>query len=319
MGAATGSTAARAAATARRGTSQRAGQRVAPYLFTAPFAVLFAVFLVAPIALAIGTSLFQRRSAGGLGFGGTTRTVFAGLSNYATALSDGDFVRGFVRVLSYGAVQVPVMLVLALVLALLFDSAAVRFSKFFQATVFVPYAVPGVIAALLWGFLYQPGVSPVVGLLDGLGVGVDFLAPGTVLWSLANVAVWSTTGINMVILYAALQSVPGEVGEAARVDGAGELRIALSVKLPLIAPALLLTTLSSVIGTLQLFSEPNVLRNVTSNITSDYTPNMAIYTTSTQGQDPNLAAAMAVLLGAATLVLSLVVMRVTGRRNGAVS
>ena len=316
------STATRPAAPAaprRRATSQRAGQRLAPYLFTAPFAVLFVVFLVAPIVLALGTSLFERRSAGGLGFGGGSTTVFAGLSNYATALSDSDFLGGFLRVLGYGAVQVPVMLVLALLLALLFDSAAVRFSKFFQATVFIPYAVPGVIAALLWGFLYQPGVSPIVSLLADVGVDADFLAPGTVLWSLANIAVWSTTGINMIILYAALQSVPVEVGEAARIDGAGEFRIALSVKLPLIAPALLLTTLSSVIGTLQLFSEPNVLKTVTSNITSDYTPNMAIYATSTQGQDPHLAAAMAVLLGAATLVLSLVVMRITNRRNGATS
>ena len=123
----------------------------------------------------------------------------------------------------------------------------------------------------------------------------------------------------MIILFAALQSVPTEVGEAARMDGASELRIALSVKMPLIAPALLLTTLSSVIGTLQLFSEPNVLRTVTSNITSDYTPNMAIYSASSEGQDPNLAAAMAVLLGLVTLVLSLILMRISNRRNGALS
>jgi multiple sugar transport system permease protein len=302
-----------------RRTAARTGQRVAPYLFVAPFAVLFLVFLVAPILLALGTSLFARKSAGGLGFGGSTRTVFAGLSNYATALTDSDFVAGFGRVLLYGVVQVPVMLLLALGLALLFDSAAVRFRKFFQAAVFVPFAIPGVIAALLWGFLYQPGVSPFVGFLAGLGVDADFLAPGTVLWSLANIGVWSSTGINMIILFAALQSVPTEVGEAARMDGASELRIALSVKLPLIAPALLLTTLSSVIGTLQLFSEPNVLRNVTSNITSDYTPNMAIYSASSEGQDPNLAAAMAVLLGLVTLVLSLVLMRISNRRNGALS
>ncbi|WP_432487538.1 carbohydrate ABC transporter permease [Kineococcus sp. SYSU DK018] len=307
-------------AAARRPPARRAGSRhVAPYAFAAPFVVLFLVFLVAPIALALWQSLFRQQASGGLGFGGTRSREFAGLGNYVTALTDTGFTSGFARVLLYGAVQVPVMLVLALVLALLFDSAAVRFGRFFQAAVFVPYAVPGVIAALLWGFLYQPGVSPIVGGLASLGVDVDLLAPGTVLWSLANIALWSNTGINVVILYAALQSVPAEVGEAARVDGASESRVALSIKLPMILPALLLTTLSSVIGTLQLFSEPNVLRTITSNITSDYTPNMAIYTTSTEAQDPHLAAAMAVLLGVSTLVLSLVVLRVSNRRNGALA
>jgi multiple sugar transport system permease protein len=104
--------------------------------------------------------------------------------------------------------------------------------------------------------------------------------------------------------------------EAARIDGAGELRIALSIKIPMIAPAVLLTTLSSIIGTLQLFNEPQVLKSITSNIPSDYTPNMAVYAASTLDRNPNLASAMAVVLGLATLVVSVVVLRLTRRRNG---
>ena len=104
--------------------------------------------------------------------------------------------------------------------------------------------------------------------------------------------------------------------EAAKLDGAGELRIALSIKIPMIWPAVLLTTLSSIIGTLQLFSEPAVLKTITSNISSDYTPNMAIYAASTTANDPNLASAMAILLGVATFVLSLVIMKLTTRRKG---
>jgi multiple sugar transport system permease protein len=291
--------------------------RLAPYGLVLPFMLLFLVFLVGPILIAVWRSLFQVRASSGLGFTGTPRTVFVGLQNYASALGDSEFVAGFGRVLLFGAVQVPVMLLFALVLALLFDSAAVRLRRTFQVAVFLPYAVPGVIAALLWGFLYQPGVSPVVSALHSLGVQVDFLGPGTVLWSLANISVWSYTGVNMIILYAALQSVPSQIGEAARIDGAGELRVALSIKLPMILPAVLLTTLSSVIGTLQLFSEPNVVRTITSNITGSYTPNMAIYNTSTQAQNPNLAAAMAVLLGGITLILSLVLLRGSQRRSGA--
>lgn len=290
-------------------------QRVAPYLFVAPFVVLFATFLVAPIFVALWNSVYTVKSSG-LGFAAAPSQVFAGVENYGRALGNAGFIHGFGRVLLFGVVEVPLMMVIACTLALLFDTRLVKAKKFFQVAVFLPYAVPGVIAALLWGFLYQPSVSPLVSVLHSLGVSAVFLAPGTVLWSIANVSIWSYAGINMIILFSALQSVPHEMNEAARLDGAGELRIALSIKLPMIAPAVLLTTLSTVIGTLQLFNEPAVLKSVTSNISSDYTPNMAIFAMSTRGGDTHLASAMAVILGLVTLLLSLLIMRASARRNG---
>lgn len=288
-----------------------AGKPWVPYAFVAPFVLLFVVFLVAPIVVAVVNSLYSRQSSG-LGFGGSS-IDFVGLTNYFRAFADADFLWGFPRVLLYGIVQVPVMMVIAAALALLFDTALVKGRRFFQFAVFLPYAVPGVIAALLWGFLYQPSVSPLLQFLSSLGIDVSLLAPGTVLWSIANINLWSLIGINMIILFAALQAVPREMYEAARLDGAGELRTALQIKLPMISPAILLTTLSSVIGTLQLFNEPQVLQTITSNIPSDYTPNMAIYATSTLGKDPNLASAMAVILGLATLIVSLLVLAVNRR------
>jgi multiple sugar transport system permease protein len=288
-----------------------AGSPWAPYLFVAPFAILFVLFLVAPIVVAVINSLFSRQSSG-LGFGGSS-VDFVGVNNYLRAFADTNFLIGFPRVLIYGLVQVPVMMIIAAGLALLFDTALVKGQRFFQFAVFLPYAVPGVIAALLWGFLYQPSVSPVLQFLSSLGIEIDLLAPGTVLWAIANVNLWSLIGINMIILFAALQSVPREMYEAARLDGAGELRTALQIKLPMIGPAILLTTLSSIIGTLQLFNEPQVLQSVTSNISSDYTPNMAIYAASTLGKDPYLASAMAVILGLATLVVSMIVLAANRR------
>lgn len=288
-----------------------AGKPWVPYAFVGPFVILFVVFLVAPIAVAIVNSLYSRQSSG-LGFGGSS-IDFVGLSNYFRAFGDADFLWGFPRVLLYGIVQVPVMMIIAAALALLFDTALVKGRRFFQFAVFLPYAVPGVIAALLWGFLYQPSVSPLLQFLSSIGIDVNLLAPGTVLWSIANINLWSLIGINMIILFAALQAVPREMYEAARLDGAGELRTALQIKLPMISPAILLTTLSSIIGTLQLFNEPQVLQTITSNIASDYTPNMAIYATSTLGKDPNLASAMAVILGLATLIVSLLVLAANRR------
>jgi multiple sugar transport system permease protein len=282
-------------------------------VFIAPFVALFAVFLVGPILIAIVNSLFSEQSSG-LGFGGS-EVLFVGLDNFARALADSDFVTSFGRVVLFGIVQVPVMLAISVVLALLFDSGLVAGSRFFQLTVFLPYAVPGVIAALLWGFLYQPSVSPIIQGLASIGIDVNLLAPGTVLWSIANVATWSTVGINMIILFSALQALPRELYEAAKLDGAGQIRIALGIKLPMIAPALLLTTVSSIIGTLQLFNEPQVLKSITANISSDYTPNMAIYAASTLGKDSHLSSAMAILLGLATLIISLIVLKATNRSS----
>ncbi len=285
---------------------------MAPYLLSLPFVALFTVFMAAPILVAVWSSLFRVRRSG-LGLGGNEGTEFVGLDNYVLALGRPEFVESFGRVLLYGMVQVPIMLGLALLFALLFDSAVTRFKPFFQLVVFLPYAVPTVVAALLWGFLYQPGVSPLVEWLAGLGVDAQFLAPGTVLWSIANIGVWSYTGINMIIIYSALQAVPRDVYEAARLDGAGELRTALSIKIPMVAPAIFLTVLFSIIGNLQLFNEPAVIRSITSNVTATYTPNMSIYQATTVGGNANLGAAMAVIVGIVTLVVSVLASRASNR------
>lgn len=304
-----------AAPTPRRRRRGGGGERVAPYVFLAPFIFLFLVFLVLPIIVALYTSFFQTQRSG-LGFGGGDEQKFVWFDNYALAFSDPAFLASFGRVLLFGVVQVPLMLAFSLILALLFDSAVVRWKRFFQLSVFLPYAVPSVVAALIWGFLYQPRVSPIVEGLASIGVPVDFLAPGTVLWSIANVAIWSFVGVNMIILFSSLQTVPREMYEAARIDGAGEFRMALQIKVPMILPALILTMLFSVIGTLQLFNEPMTMRSVTSNISGDYTPNMAVFSATTLGGDINLGSAMAIVIGLVTFVLSIIVSVLSNRKRG---
>jgi len=292
------------------------GVRLAPYLFLLPFIVLFVVFLVLPIMTAVWMSLFSVQRDG-LGLGGDANELaFVGLDNYIRAFQNAGFVESFGRVLLFGVVQVPVMMALAILLALLFDSAVVRMKPFFQLSVFLPYAVPSVVAALVWGFLYQPRVSPIVEGLRDFGIPVDFLAPGTVLWSIANVSIWTVTGVNVIIIFAALQTVPRDMYEAARLDGAGEFRTALQIKLPMVMPAVVLTILFSIIGTLQLFNEPMTMRSITSNITGDYTPNMAIFQATTLGGNINLGSAMAIILGLVTFALSILLSLVQNRRKG---
>src|SRR5579859_7830319 len=139
-------------------------RELTPYLFILPFGLLFLLFFIAPILYAIYESLFRSQRSG-LGLGPPT-VSFYGLNNYLQVIHDPDFYTGVGRVLLYGIVQVPIILGLALLLALLLDSTVVRFKPLFRLAFFVPYAIPGIIAALLWDYLYDPGLSPVVKIVS---------------------------------------------------------------------------------------------------------------------------------------------------------
>ena len=275
--------------------------------FTAPFIILFVLFYLVPIAIAIWQSLLVVEREGT--FGEATE-VFGGLTQYILVFQNEAFWTSVGRVLLFGIVQVPVMLGLALLFALLLDSPLLRGKKFFRLAFFVPYAVPGVIAAIMWGFLYSPNLSPFTVLTGN----IDFLSAELVLWAIANVVTWVFVGYNMLIIYSALLAIPTDIYEAARLDGAGQMRIAWSIKIPLVRPSLVLTAILSIIGTLQLLAEPQVFRSFSSAVTSTYTPNMTIYATSAI-PNVSLAAAFSVVLALATFVLSFAFLKFTQRRG----
>lgn len=283
--------------------------------FLAPFGVLFAVFFLLPIGYAIYQSLFRIERTGALGLGGEEE-VFAGIDNYADALQEPGFVDSLVRVVVFAAIQVPVMIILALVLALLLETASARGVPFFRVAYFLPFGVPGVIASILWGFLYVPGISPIVSGLDQVGLQVDFLAADTVLLSIVNIVTWEFAGYNMLVLVAQLQSIDPNLYEAARVDGASGWHIVRHIKLPLVRPAIVLTSVFTIIGTLQLFAEPLLLRPIATSIGFNYTPNMAAWNEAFNNNNYHLAAAEAVLLALVAMVLSFGFLRLFGRDEG---
>ncbi|MBB5835747.1 carbohydrate ABC transporter permease [Kribbella italica] len=295
------------AAARRRGS---APSTRAAWGFLTPFLVGFAVFYLVPIGYVIYKSLYGVRRSSTFG---PIQEVFVGLANYRSALGDGDFVRGIGRIALFGFVQVPVMLLIALVLALLLDSARIRFTRFFRLAFFVPYAVPGAIAAIMWGFLYAPSLSPFNQLTRPLGADPDLLSADVILWSIANLVTWTYAGYNMLIMYSALQAIPADLYEAARIDGASDLQIAWRIKVPIIAPAVVLTAVFSIIGTLQLFTEPQVMATVSTAISSSYTPTIAAYA-QISAQNYGLGAAMSVIITVATVVLSVVFFRLTRKR-----
>lgn len=285
---------------------RRVAHKGAIGMFLTPFGVLFALFYLLPIAYAIWQSLLVVERDGTYG---APRQVFGWFTQYALVLQNGPFWESVGRVLLFGVVQVPVMLGLALLFALLLDSPALKGKRFFRLAFFVPYAVPGVIAAIMWGFLFSPNLSPFTGVTQS----VDFLSPELVLWAIANVVTWVYVGYNMLIIYSALLAIPQEIYEAARLDGAGQIRIAWSIKIPMVAPAIVLTAIFSIIGTLQLLAEPQVFRSFSSAVSSTFTPNMTVYATNSI-PNINLAAAFSVVLALATFVLSFAFLKLTQRK-----
>lgn len=290
-------------------------QRRAPYLFLLPAAVLFVLFFALPVGYAIHLSL-RTVEVRGLGLGsGARREVWAGVDNYTDALTDPELLHGALRVLGYGLLVVPTMLGLALLFALLLDTDRVAGRRFGRLVIFLPYAVPGVIAALLWGFLYLPEVSPLHHVLGVLGLPEPDLLDGSALYlALANIAVWGGTGFNMIVIYTALRAVPAELYEAARLDGCSQLQIALRVKIPMVRPALVLTFFFSVIATLQVFSEPTTLEPLTNAMPRTWSPLMTVYQEAFGNADVHSAAATSVVIALVTLALSFGLLRLAGAR-----
>ncbi|MET8982808.1 sugar ABC transporter permease [Streptomyces sp. NPDC004539] len=300
---------------ARRSSSRRTGERggYKGLLFASPFLLGFLATYVVPIGYAFGQSLYEKKGTG-LGFG-PTRVVYTGFSNFASVLTDGDFWRSVLRTLLFGSVQITVMLGISLLLALLLDGVAARAVKFFRAALLIPYVVPAVVSTLMWLFLYSPTGSPLLDLADRAGTSVEFFGGLNTYLSLGNLLTWQGIGFNMILISASLQALPRELYEAARLDGAREWRIAWSVKIPNITGILVLTGMFSLIGRLQLFAEPLLLRQIApESINTDFTPMMEIFDRAFKAGDYQYAAAESIVLAVITGVLAFVFHRVTNRK-----
>ncbi|CAL9277735.1 Diacetylchitobiose uptake system permease protein NgcF [Streptomyces sp. SudanB5_2050] len=296
---------------ARRAARRR--QLTAACVLMTPFFVLLVTVFLIPVGTAVYLSFFSDDQPG-LGFG-PERRVFVGLRSYAAVLTDPTFLGGLGTVALYCLIYIPLMVVGALALALLLDSGVVRLRAFAQLGLFLPHAVPGIIAALIWLYLYTPGISPVIELFAQADVTIDFLGVHTVVPSIVNIALWSNLGYNMVVFYAALQAVPREVIEASVVDGAGPVRTALQVKTPLVRASIVMVSIFTLIWALQLFTEPMLLSQSSPMISSRFSPSMYIYDAAFTRNNYGLAAAASVVLLVCTIALSYGVTRFTSRAD----
>ncbi|MEU0878804.1 sugar ABC transporter permease [Lentzea sp. NPDC005914] len=287
------------------------GKLACAVLMTPFFLLLVTVFLI-PTGTAVWLSFFAQDQPG-LGFGPES-TVFVGLRSYLAVLDDPTFLNGLLTVVLYCLIYIPAMIIGALALALLLDSGVAKLRGWAQMSLYLPHAVPGIIAAVIWLYLYTPGLSPIIDLFAKGDIHINFLGINTVLPSIVNIALWSNLGYNMVIFYAALQAVPREVLEASVVDGAGPVKQAIRIKTPLVRGAIVTVGIFTLIWALQLFTEPMLLSQSTQMISARFSPSMYIYDAAFTRNNYGLAAAASVILLAFTVALSYGVTRWTNRK-----
>lgn len=280
------------------------------WVFVTPFGLVFVAFMIVPLIYAFWMSLHSSTLAGG--------EQFTGLGNYVTAFSDPIFLEGMLRVLAFVVVMVPIQIGLALVAALVLDTLATRLAKASRLLIFMPYAIPGMIGALMWGFLYSPRFGPAQQLFGLFGATApDFLADNMIFTSLVNIVTWQWTGYYMIIIFSALRAIDPSIYEAARIDGANGFQISTRIKIPMVSATLVLVLVFSIIGTLQFFTEPQVLRAVAQGaIPSSYTPNMYAYSLAFSFNQFNYASTISFALGIVVFIGSYLFMFFTRKQSG---
>ena len=280
------------------------------WFFVVPFLVVFALFLIFPLCYAFGMSLFTSTLA--------TGTEFTGFANYAKAFTDPLFMEGLLRVLAFAAIMIPAQLIVATAAALVLDSLATWLSKLSRLLIFAPYAIPVVIGALMWSFLYSPRFGPSASIFGLVGLPTpDYLASDTVFGSLVNIVTWQWAGYYMVVIYAALRSIDPAIYEAARIDGANGWQTATRIKVPMISSSMVMVITFALIGTLQFFTEPVVLRNIAQGaIDAAYTPNMYAFSLAFSYSQFNYASAIAFSLGVLVFAGSYVFLFLTRKQSG---
>lgn len=247
-----------------------------------------------------------------------TNMKWTGLTNYFRMFQDHVFMQSLANNFVYLIVQVPIMLILALILASMLNNKDLKFKGFFRTAIFLPCATSLVSYAIIFRSLFAVDgfINTVLIKLGIFHTGYNFLGHATSAKIVIIIAlVWRWTGYNMVFYLAGLQNIDYSVYEAAKIDGASPIQTFWRITAPLLKPTILLTTIMSTNGTLQLFDESvNLTNGGPANAT--ITMSHYIYNTSFK-YVPNFgySAAMSYLILILVAVLAFVQMRVGDKRD----
>ena len=266
------------------------------YAFVSGYVLLALAFGVLPTLYALRMSVT------------TADGAFAGIENFSRVIDDFRFWPAVQHVAAFVAIWLVALLVLVTVLALLVHQIGVRWlSSGVRFVYYIPGALAGASAVVLWLFVLDPTVSPVSAVLRAFGFDsfVQTISPGNLPVIFAVMAFWTGAGGWIVVMYGALNSIPHEVLEAARIDGAGVVRTALHIQLPMLRKWISYMAIISLAAGTQLFVEPKVLSQASHGVVpNDYSLNQLAYLYAFKQQDLNGSAAIAVMLLVVSLSLS---------------
>jgi lactose/L-arabinose transport system permease protein len=282
----------------------------APYLFISPFYVMFTAFMLYPVIFSLVLSFHEWNGVGPM--------VWRGLDNYARLLQDRAFIQSFINSTLVFFMYVPAMTALALVLAALLNSAYLSARALWRAAIFMPYVTAAVAVGFTFALLLDRDFGLLNLVLTRVGLPrVDWLLlPPLARLSLSLLVTWRWLGYNMVLMLGGLQNIPGDLYEAARIDGASTVQSFLSITVPLMRPVILFAVILSTIGTFSLFTEPFVLFQGTSGAgpaRATLTPVLHLYHNAFGFLKFGYASAIAYVYFAVLFVLTALQWKVFGR------
>ena len=233
-------------------------KRLTPYLFVSPAMILLIAFGILPIFVAAVISTTNMNISA---FANWDNVDFVGLDNYSKLFADPDFWQAIGNTGLFAVIGVPTIVICSLAVALLLNRSQNWYFRSLRAFYFIPAITAIVAISLIWGYLYNTQFGLLNYLLSLIGIDqVQWLSdPVLAKFSVALVAIWRGTGLNIIIFLAALQGVPKEYLEAASLDGAGEWKKTFSIVIPLLRFAIFFVSVTSTIAWLQFFDEPFVL------------------------------------------------------------
>ena len=278
-------------------------KNIIPWLFIAPALIFILCFSIYPLIETIYLS-FMTTKRGDI--------VFAGLQNFKRLLSDQYFYTSLKNSLIYLIIQVPIMTLLAILLAMALHNGITKLKGLFRTIYFIPFIVESVAYSLIFVLLFQErgvinfllsiiNISPVMWLTQTW--------PARFLIML--IMTWRWTGYNMIIILAGLQGIPNDYYEAATIDGANAFHKFVNITIPMLKPVILFSTILSTIGTLNLFTEPYLLTNGGPN-NSTISLGLYIYRQAFQSINLTYAATISVAILVIVGVLSRLQMKVGG-------
>lgn len=278
------------------------------YVFISPFFILFAIFGLYPMLLSVYLSFAEWKGLGPI--------ELVGLENFRRVLSDRVFWQSMLNGAILFMMYVPVMLFLALVLAVILNSGRIRGFRFFRTLLFIPFITNMVAAGFAFRILFTQNNGLINILL--LAIGLPAIPWLESVWgariSLSILIIWAWLGYNMVLMLAGLQTIPKDLTEAAMVDGASPVRSFFSITVPLMRPVILFCAVTSTIGSFGLFAEVMALTGG-GPANATLTPLLRIYNVAFANLRFGYASALAYVFFAIIFAATLLQFRAFGREQ----